>query len=101
MTTITIKGYIHARASYSQEAETNKVAGCDFHFMSLEDMSKYGYMLISEHTTTVEIPDDWDPRPQQVDALKAKLEKARDEFATLTMQINRQINELQALEFVA
>ena len=99
MTTITVKGFIHGRPSYSWDAPQDKRTGCDFHFMTHDDMSEHGYVLVGPHEWAFEIPDAWDPRPQQVDALKAKLEKARVELSDLTMAINRQINELQAIEY--
>ena len=65
------------------------------------DMSKSSSMdclLIKPIEIEVDIPDDYDPRPAQITALKAKQTKAAADFHVLNVEIMRQINELQALE---
>ena len=69
-----------------------------------EDYAVLGFAATSSSFTPIfrmevvfAIPDDFDPRPQQVAALKAQM---GDHEQAIT-QIKRQINELQALEFVA
>lgn len=56
------------------------------------------YTPIVPHTITVDIPADFDPRPAMVKALQEKKEKARAEFAALVVELDRQINELLAIE---
>ena len=60
-----------------------------------------GRVFIKEHTITVEVPDDFDPRPQQVAALEAEKQKARAEFQKRITEINRQIQSLMAIEVAA
>ena len=49
----------------------------------------------------VDMPDDFDPRPQRIDALREKQKKAAAAFLAFTTETLRQINELQALEMTA
>ena len=60
-----------------------------------------GRIFVKEHTTTVEVPDDFDPRPQQVAALEAEKQKARAEFQARITEIDRQIQSLMAIEGAA
>ena len=60
-----------------------------------------GRVFVTEHTTTVEVPDDFDPRPQQVSALEAEKQKARAEFQKRITEIDRQIQSLMAIEGAA
>ena len=60
-----------------------------------------GRVFVTEHTTTVEVPDDFDPRPQQVAALEAAKQKARAEFQERITEIDRQIQSLLAIEGAA
>lgn len=55
--------------------------------------------VVREHSFTVEVPADFDPRPGMVKALEEKKRQAHAEFAALVMQIDRQISELQAIEY--
>ncbi len=57
------------------------------------------YIHISSFDVEVDIPDGFDPRPQQIKALEKKQREAGAAFAALTTEIKRQISELQALEF--
>ena len=69
-----------------------------FHWHPYE-MAEHGYITVMPHSIEVDIPDDFDPRPQQIKALEEKQRAAGAAFAALTTEINRQISELQALEF--
>ena len=60
-----------------------------------------GRVFVKEHTITVEVPDDFDPRPQQVAALEAEKQKARAEFQKRITEIDRQIQSLLAIEGAA
>lgn len=55
-------------------------------------------VVVKQQVFEVEVPDNFDPRPQMVKALQEKKEKARKEFADKVMQIDAQINSLLALE---
>lgn len=60
-----------------------------------------GRVFVKEHTTTVEVPDDFDPRPQQVAALEAAKQKARADFQARITALDRQIQSLLAIEGAA
>ena len=60
-----------------------------------------GRVFVTEHTTTVEVPDDFDPRPQQVQMLEAEKQKARAEFQERITEIDRKIQSLMAIEGAA
>lgn len=60
-----------------------------------------GRIFVKEHLTTVEVPDDFDPRPQQVAALEAEKQEARAEFQERITEIDRQIQSLLAIEGAA
>lgn len=65
------------------------------------DDGKDGQVFVKEHLTTVEVPDDFDPRPQQVAALEAEKQKARADFQARITEIDRQIQSLMAIEGAA
>jgi hypothetical protein len=48
---------------------------------------------------TLEIPDDFDPRPAQIKALEKKREELNTQFAAAVTELNRQISQLQAIEY--
>lgn len=60
-----------------------------------------GRIFVQEHLTTVEVPDDFDPRPAQVAALEAEKQKARADFQARITEIDRQIQSLMAIEMAA
>lgn len=65
------------------------------------DLSEYGYFTVQPHTIEVDMPDDFDPRPDLIKGLQAQQKKARADFEKLCTDIQRQISELQALEHSA
>ena len=95
--TVTINGFIvfdnhrHACASIYPQGPF-KVS------MWEPDKSDSNDVLVQAQSFTVEVPANFDPRPNMVKALQAKREKAHADFAALVTSIDRQINELQAIE---
>ena len=87
---VTIKGFINYK-------KDDWCEGGDYHFYKY-DMSKHGYVAVMPHEIAVEVPDDFDPRPQQVSALEAEKQKARAEFHARVTEIDRQIQSLLAIE---
>lgn len=69
-----------------------------FVFRHYEPGAEEKDVLVKPHSITFDVPADFDPRPQMVKALEAQKEKARADFAALVTQLDRQINELQAIE---
>lgn len=94
----TIKGHI-----YWQQNKYMKSP--EIHFNEYDkrewaEDSRDGCVHVAEHSFEVDVPDDFDPRPQMVSALKAEKEKLRADFAREVTEIDRQINKLLALEMV-
>ena len=73
-----------------------------FHLMSYDPSGfKSSYVLVGQHVCEVEVPDNFDPRPEMVKSLEREKELAKADFAKKVMEIDRRINELLALEFTA
>jgi hypothetical protein len=56
------------------------------------------YVNVGTAEVTFDVPDDFDPRPLQVKALEAKRAELHAQFAAAVTEINRQINELLAID---
>jgi hypothetical protein len=63
--------------------------------------NQYPRVVVAKHSFEVDVPDDFDPRPQMVAMLRAAKEQARAEFAARVVEYDRQINELLAIENTA
>lgn len=64
------------------------------------DMTGYsGRVLVKKFDVEFEVPDDFDPRPTQIAALKEKQTKAAAAFHAMNTEIMRQISELEAICF--
>ena len=88
----TIKGYV----TYEKPKWATKPR-IDFWTVKPERVD--GLVVIKEHSFEVDIPDDFDPRPGMVDALRKQEAQARSEFQARITDIHRQISELQAIEY--
>ena len=60
-----------------------------------------GRIFVQEHLTTVEVPDDFDPRPLRVQMLEKEKQEARAKFQARITEIDRQIQSLMAIEGAA
>ena len=94
---IELKGFVFCRASGGKIEFELTPWDCRLWGETAQD----GRVYVKEHTTTVEVPDDFDPRPQQVAALEAEKQKARAEFQKRITEIDRQIQSLLAIEGAA
>ena len=56
---------------------------------------------ICEQEIEIEIPDNYDPRAQQIAALIKQKEKAMADYQNTLTEINERISKLQALEYTA
>lgn len=88
---VTIKGFV----TCTQYDWDDKPA---FSFYSF-DPTDYdsSTVKVMAHEFEVEVPDNFDPRPGQVAALKAKKEKVQAEFAAKVKEIDDRINSLLAI----
>jgi len=94
---IELKGFVFCRASGGKVEFELLPWDCRTWDASLAD----GRIFVKEHLTTVEVPDDFDPRPLQVQMLEAEKQKARAEFQKRITEIDRQIQSLLAIEGAA
>ena len=94
---IDMKGFVFCRASGGK---------VEFELMPWDcrlwsETAQGGRVFVKEHTITVEVPDDFDPQPLQVQALEAAKQKARAEFQERITEIDRKIQSLLAIEGAA
>lgn len=89
---VTINGFItYEKSPYMNKA---KIGWCDFRPSAgiWPDL-----IVVGEHSIEVEVPDDFDPRPNLIAALKEKEQKARADFEALITNIQRQISQYEAI----
>ena len=65
----------------------------------LEDTDARFY--IGEQKIVLEVPDDFDPRTQQIVALMEQKQKVMADYQKTVTEINERINKLQAIEHTA
>lgn len=53
---------------------------------------------VCEQEIEIEVPDDFDPRAQQIAALEDEKKRVMAEYQKTVTQINERINKLQAIE---
>ena len=82
-------------------AWNGKAHGFSFQYYDPADVGSTDRVAVQPYSFEYDAPDNFDPRPQLVKTLEAEKEKARKEFADTVMRIDRQINELLALEHSA
>jgi hypothetical protein len=101
MTKVTIPGFLHAQPALDWETGPDVVDGHRLYFMTHEDMSDHGYVMVCPYTIEFTMPEGWDPRAQQIEALRKKKAELTREFSEAVMKIEAQISRLQAIEYDA
>lgn len=89
----TIEGYVTYRAPRF-EWETEKWGFVDF---KPTNFNAWGVM-VKPYSFEVEVPDDYDPRPQMVAELEAEKTRIRAEFAAKVKELDDRIQSLLAIE---
>jgi hypothetical protein len=56
---------------------------------------------VGEQEIEIEVPDNYDPRAQQIAALEKQKQKVMADFQKSVAEINERISNLQALEYTA
>lgn len=56
---------------------------------------------VCEQVVEVEVPDNYDPRAQQIKALEKEKQKVMADYQKTVTEINDRISKLQALEYTA
>ena len=57
------------------------------------------YLSVCAAPLEFDLPDDFDPRANQIETLKAAKQKLMAEFSARCTEIERQISKLQAIEY--
>ncbi len=91
---IKLTAHIHYVKYNFEEVGEYQVYSC-----SLGDAEHRTY--VGEQEIEVEVPDNYDPRPQQIAALEKQRQEIRAEFQKSIVEINERISNLQALEYTA
>ena len=97
MTTHTIKGFLYHVQYDWQKANEFQVVFSDTKGMETADPD---WTLIRAHEITVDVPDDFDPRPHKIAALREQQNKVRAEMLKKINDLQEQINKLSAIEYV-
>lgn len=58
-------------------------------------------VYVNTQELEIEVPEDFDPRAQQIEALEKQKKKAMADFQKTVDDINDRISKLQALEYTA
>lgn len=96
MTTHTIKGHVYWQQN--EYMKSPRIVFDQYDMRKWPEQSRDGRVWISEHSFEVEVPDDFDPRPQMVESLRAEKDRIRAEFAAKVAELDGRINSLLALE---
>jgi hypothetical protein len=56
---------------------------------------------VGEQEIEIDVPDEYDPRAQQIAALEKQRQKVMADYQKTVTEINDRISKLQALEFTA
>lgn len=68
-------------------------------FCKVDDDENRTY--VGEQEVEVEVPDDYDPRAQQIAALEKRKQEVMADYQKMVTDINEKISKLQALEYTA
>jgi len=64
------------------------------------EMPNHGYITVCSKEFEIDVPDEFDPRQQQLEILRKERDRINAEFAIRVKQIDDEINKLIALEYV-
>lgn len=91
---IKLTAHIHfIKYSWEEEGEF-QIFSC-----KISDAEHRSY--VGEQEVEVEVPDNYDPRAQQIAALEAQRKRVMADYQKMVTEINEKISNLQALEYTA
>ena len=96
MSTHTIKGWLY----YKEATKYSRTGKPEIQFLPFGPNSTSDGIWgvpVREHSIEVEIPDDFDPRPQQIAALDKRIEEARAKFTAYVNQLQEEKSRLLAI----
>ena len=91
---IKLTAHIHYRKYHWDEKGEYQIL-----YVALPDDETLTY--IGEQEVEIEVPDNYDPRSQQIAALQRQRGKAMADYQKTVDSINERISKLQALEYTA
>lgn len=95
----TIKGHLYWQMN--QYMKEPAIVFMEYDLRNWDPADRDGRVWISAHSFEVEVPDDFDPRPEQIAALKAEKTRLNAEFSAKVTEIDRRISKLQAIEMAS
>ena len=90
----TITAHLHYRKYDFDERGT-------FELFSVNLGDSDGRTYVGPREVEVDVPDNYDPRAQQIAALEQRKQKVMADFQKTVTEINNRISNLQALEYTA
>lgn len=96
--TITLPVYVRAERTKGYGAIYTDADGFDLR-VSSSDGDIEGEFILARGNFTFTVPADFDPVAPMVAAIQAEKEKLTAEFTARVAQLNKQLSELQAIEF--
>jgi hypothetical protein len=72
-----------------------------FQVFSLKMDDTEHYTFIGEQEIEIEVPDNYDPRAQKIEALQKQKQKIMADYQKTVTEINDRISKLQAIEYTA
>jgi hypothetical protein len=72
-----------------------------FEVFSYEIKNNENHAYVGSQEIELNVPDNYDPRAQQIAALEAQKTKAMADYQKSVTEINERISKLQALEYTA
>jgi hypothetical protein len=90
----TITAHLHYRKYEFDEKGT-------FELFAVDLGDSDGRTYIGPREVEVDVPDDYDPRPQQIAALEKQKQKVMADSQKAITEIDGKISNLQALEYTA
>lgn len=95
---ITVKQYVYWQKCKYTGVE--KFGVLEYDLRNLREEHRDGMVFVKEAQTTFDVPEDFNPVPQQIADLEAIKTKASAEFYARVTEIDRQIQSLLAIEHV-
>jgi len=97
MKTITMNGWIQCKPA--SRFDDDAINGYVFRFWNYKDMKGSGYAMVTPHVMTCEVPDNFNPNGQFVEALEAKKKEIQAELQKRITDIQEEINKLTAISY--
>ena len=101
MKTFTVQMYVNAQRSDCDFGGIPHHNGYDLYVMTNEDMTKYGYVQVMPVAVVFDLPDDWNPAPQEIAVLKKQRAKVLAEAQQEVNKIDDLMGKLEALTYEA